>query len=73
MNSYHPDAIVEGETGFLAGSGDEFAQKFDALVKDPALRATMSKAAAGHARRFDWDQVAAQWAQAFEKVAGEKA
>jgi len=70
MNSYHPDAIVDGETGFLVGSADEFAQKFDVLVKDPALRATMSKAAVRHATRFDWDQVAAQWGQAFEKVAG---
>lgn len=73
MNSYRPDSIVDGETGFLAGSPDEFAQKFNALVKDPALRATMSKAAARHATRFDWDQIAARWAQAFEKVAGENA
>ncbi len=73
MNSYLPDAIVDGETGFLAGNADELAQKFDVLVKDTALRATMSKAAIGHATRFDWDQVAAQWAHAFEKVAGENA
>src|SRR5712671_3479927 len=73
MNSYHPDAIVDGETGFLVGGPDEFAEKFDVLVEDSALRATMSKAAARHASRFDWDQVAAQWAQAFEKVAGENA
>jgi len=73
MNSYHPDAIVEGETGFLAKSTDEFAEKFDVLVKDPALRATMSKAAARHATRFDWDQVAALWAEVFETVAGENA
>jgi glycosyltransferase involved in cell wall biosynthesis len=71
MNSYHPDAIVDGETGFLVGSAGEFAEKFDVLVRDPARRATMSKAAARHATHFDWDQVAAQWAQAFEKVAGE--
>jgi D-inositol-3-phosphate glycosyltransferase len=73
MNSYHPDAIVDGETGFLAGSSEELAQKFDVLVQDPALRATMSKAAARHSSRFDWDDVAAQWAQTFENVAGEKA
>jgi D-inositol-3-phosphate glycosyltransferase len=70
MNSYRPDATVDGETGFLVGSADELAQKLDALVKDPALRATMSKAAVRHATRFDWDEVAGQWAQAFEKVAG---
>jgi len=27
MNSYHPDAVVDGETGFLAGSSEELAQK----------------------------------------------
>ena len=73
MNSYHPDSIVDGETGFLAGSADELAQKFDALVEDPALRAAMSKAAARHSTLFDWDQVADQWAGAFEKVMGENA
>jgi glycosyltransferase involved in cell wall biosynthesis len=73
MNSYHPDAVVDGETGFLAGSSDELAQKFDVLVQDAALRATMAKAAARHAQRFDWDQVAAQWAEAFEQVVEENA
>jgi glycosyltransferase involved in cell wall biosynthesis len=73
MNSYRPDAVIDGETGFLAGSVDELAQKFDVLVQDPARRVTMSNAAARHATRFDWDQVAVQWAEAFEKVAGENA
>ncbi len=73
MNSYHPDAILDGETGFLAESDNEFAQKFEVLVNDPVLRDTMSKAAARHATGFNWDQVAAQWAQAFERVLGEKA
>ncbi len=73
MNWYHPDAILDGETGFLAESDNEFAQKFEVLVNDPVLRDTMSKAAARHATGFNWDQVAAQWAQAFERVLGEKA
>ncbi len=70
MDSYHPDAIVDGETGFLAKNEDEFAQKLDRLVRDPSLRARMSKAAVEHSAQFDWDQVAAQWARAFERVAG---
>lgn len=73
MNSYHPDAIVDGETGFLVEDEGELAQKFDLLVQDASLRATMSKAAVKHAARFDWDQSAAQWATVFEKVAGENA
>jgi glycosyltransferase involved in cell wall biosynthesis len=68
MNSYHPDAVVDGETGFLAGSADELGEKFDWLVQDSSLRIAMSEAAARHATQFDWDQSAAQWADAFEKV-----
>jgi glycosyltransferase involved in cell wall biosynthesis len=71
MNSYRPDAIVNGETGFLVGSTEELAETLDVLVRDKPLRAGMSKAAARHALRFDWDRVTAQWAEAFERVAGE--
>ncbi len=73
MNSYHPDAIVQGVTGFLVASEDELGQKVDLLVQDAALRAAMSKAAAEHAAHFDWDQVASQWARAFEEVVGKNA
>jgi glycosyltransferase involved in cell wall biosynthesis len=71
MNSYHPDAVVDGETGFLAGSVDELAQKLDVLVQDAALRNSMGKAAVEHAKRFDWDEVTARWAEAFERVVGD--
>jgi glycosyltransferase involved in cell wall biosynthesis len=73
MNSYHPDAIVDGDTGFLAKNADEFARRFDELINDPARRWTMSKAATQHAARFDWDHAATQWAEAFVKVVGENA
>jgi glycosyltransferase involved in cell wall biosynthesis len=73
MSFYHPDAIVNGETGFLASSESELVEKFDLLVQDADLRARMSKAAVAHAVHFDWDQVAAQWGRAFEKVVGERA
>jgi glycosyltransferase involved in cell wall biosynthesis len=72
MNSYHPDAIVDGKTGFLAASDEELVQKFNVLVHDDELRAQMSNAAVRHAGQFDWDRVTDQWAQAFEKVAGGK-
>jgi glycosyltransferase involved in cell wall biosynthesis len=73
MNSYYPDAVVDGKTGFLAGSADELAEKFGVLVQNSDLRIAMSQAAARHATQFDWDRVAGQWAAAFEKVAGVRA
>ena len=68
MSSYHPDVVVNGETGFLADGEEDFAEKFARLVQDSSMRAAMSKAAALHAARFDWDLAASQWAEAFERV-----
>jgi glycosyltransferase involved in cell wall biosynthesis len=73
MASYHPDAVVDGETGFLVKNTDELAQKLDVLVTNDALRTSMSAAATRHALLFDWDRVAEKWTQAFEKVIGERA
>ena len=73
MNSYHPDSIVHGVSGFLVENEDDLTQKLDLLVQDAVLRSAMSKAAADHAAHFDWDQVASQWARAFENVAGKEA
>ncbi|MBI3475476.1 MAG: glycosyltransferase family 4 protein [Acidobacteria bacterium] len=70
MKSYQPDAVVDGETGFLASDAEDLAQKFDKLVTSDALRMAMSTAAVRHGALFDWDRVTEQWAQAFEKVIG---
>jgi D-inositol-3-phosphate glycosyltransferase len=68
MNSYHPDAIVNGQTGFLVDGEAELGEKLELLLKNAGLRERMSKAAIEHAANFSWDKVAAQWAKAFEKV-----
>jgi glycosyltransferase involved in cell wall biosynthesis len=69
MNCYRPDAIVDGQTGFLVGDEEELGQKLDLLLKDGSLRQQMSKAAHQHAANFSWDRAATEWAKAFEKVA----
>jgi len=51
-----PEAIVEGETGFLVGERDT-AALLDALrkvLRDPALRARMGENAAKRVNAFDW-------------------
>jgi glycosyltransferase involved in cell wall biosynthesis len=68
MNSYHPDAVVSGQTGFLVSDEVELGEKLDLLLTSPELRERMSKAAVRHAANFSWDRVAAEWAQVFEKV-----
>jgi glycosyltransferase involved in cell wall biosynthesis len=63
MNIYHPDYVVNGTTGFLVGSDAELEQRLDELLDRPHLRHSMSRAAVAHAQRFDWDQIARQWAE----------
>ncbi len=72
-DSYHPDAVLDGRTGFLVSNEEELGQSLEQLLRDPGLRAAMGKAAAEHSAMFDWDRVAVDWARAFEKVAGQKA
>ncbi len=68
MSLYHSDYVVNGETGFLAGSDAELAQAFDQLLNDPALRSSFSDAAVCHTQQFNWDDITAQWAAVFEQA-----
>jgi glycosyltransferase involved in cell wall biosynthesis len=68
MDVYHPDYVVNGGNGFLVKSDEELSQKLELLLRDAALRSSMSKAAVEHARLFDWDAIALQWQKAFRAV-----
>jgi glycosyltransferase involved in cell wall biosynthesis len=68
MELYHPDFVVHGQTGFLARSDQDLAEKLDLLLTQPDLRIAMSTAAIAHARQFDWDSVSAKWQAIFESV-----
>jgi glycosyltransferase involved in cell wall biosynthesis len=72
MNVYRPDYVVNGETGFLAGSDEELAQKLDLLINQSELRRSMGDAAVLHARKFDWDTSAERWQQVFEEVVAKR-
>jgi glycosyltransferase involved in cell wall biosynthesis len=66
MDSYHPEFVVHGETGFLANSGADLEQRLGLLIGDRNLRERMSLAAVTHIKGFDWDGIAVQWASLFE-------
>ena len=72
MNVYRPDYVLHGETGFLAESDADLTQQLDVLLRDSALRQSMSWAAARHSRKFDWDQITQQWIGVFEEVVAER-
>lgn len=72
MSVYRPDYVTNGETGFLAASDEELAQKLDLLVAEPELPRVMGDAAVVHARKFDWDAATGQWQQVFEQVVAQR-
>ncbi len=67
-SSYDPDYVVHGVTGLLANSDDELASALARLIGDCDLRNRMSAAAIKHARKFEWDDVTAQWAKIMENA-----
>jgi glycosyltransferase involved in cell wall biosynthesis len=72
MNVYRPDYVLHEETGFLAGSDEDLAQKLDLLLCDAMMRQSMASAAARHSRKFDWDHIAEQWTEVFREVVAQR-
>jgi glycosyltransferase involved in cell wall biosynthesis len=70
MNSYCPEYVVNGQTGFLLESDAEITSQLALLLTNSGLRRSMSLAAIRHSQKFDWDQIAAQWSAVFAEVAG---
>jgi glycosyltransferase involved in cell wall biosynthesis len=72
MEVYRPDYVLNNTTGFLVDNDDELAEKLDWLIRDRQLRVSMGLAAVAHARKFDWDVIAAKWQQAFEEAVAKR-
>jgi O-antigen/teichoic acid export membrane protein len=53
-----PESIVDGETGLLARSPAELAEKTRLLVRDPALRDRLGRRARERAEGFTWQRTA---------------
>ena len=68
MDVYHPDYVIHGQTGFLVESDEQLHVKLGLLLTNADLRRSMSMAARQHSRNFDWDKIAARWAQALQTV-----
>jgi glycosyltransferase involved in cell wall biosynthesis len=68
MNLYRPDYVLHGQTGFLAETDADLTQALELLLRDSALRQSMSKAAVQHSRNFDWDRITEQWIGIFQEL-----
>ncbi len=72
MEKYHPDYVVNDETGYLVKSDIEFSEKLALLLTGHELRAKMSAAAARHSLQFDWDKVGRDWENVFVEAAAKR-
>jgi glycosyltransferase involved in cell wall biosynthesis len=64
------ESVVDGETGFLADSEEEFIERLGHLLADRDLRSTMGEAARAHASRFTWDETGKRFAALIDEVTG---
>ncbi len=72
MNTYQPEYVIDGKTGYLAHSDEDLGRKLDLLLGKPDLRIAMGEAAALHSQIFDWDRITVQWEEAFEEAAAKR-
>ena len=54
----HLDAVVDGVSGFLAGTTEDLTARLDTVLSDGALRRRLGRGAFEHAGRFTWEATA---------------
>lgn len=68
-NSYAPETVLHGVTGYQAVSDHEILSRLEALIASPDLRRTLGHAGRSHSRTFDWDLITRKWEQTFDEIA----
>jgi glycosyltransferase involved in cell wall biosynthesis len=71
-SDYKPETVIDGKSGYLAGSDDELLDRLGELIADRQLRRTMGRAARMHSQCFDWDLITRRWEQIFVKLVAER-
>ena len=69
FNTYETPSVIDGLTGFQVTSLEEMVDRVKLLVREPMRRQEMGGHAVRHAQKFDWDNVANQWQEAYLKMA----
>ena len=68
-NSYAPETVLHGVTGYQAVSDDEIFSRLEALIASEDLRRALGHAGRSHSRNFDWDLITRKWEQTFDEIA----
>lgn len=68
-----PESIADGETGLLAHSPEELAERTRQVIRDPGLRERLGGRALERAREFTWERSASQSLELLETARAESA
>jgi glycosyltransferase involved in cell wall biosynthesis len=68
-NTYVPETVVHGVTGYQAASDSEISSFLEALLVSAELREKLGRNGRRHSLAYDWGLIASQWAEVFERVA----
>jgi glycosyltransferase involved in cell wall biosynthesis len=63
--NYQPETVLDGETGYLAGSDDELFARLQELLAYPERRRKLGEAGRKHSERFDWGPITRRWEEVF--------
>jgi glycosyltransferase involved in cell wall biosynthesis len=69
---YDPETVVDGQTGYIVGEGDELFSRLDQLILSPTLRQRMGRAGRTHSENFDWGRITRQWEEIFWRLARDR-
>lgn len=65
---YEPESVVDGKTGFLAGSDEEMLVSLNRLLANRDLCRSFGRSGRSHVARFSWDVIARQWDAIFTRL-----
>lgn len=68
FNSYQPETVIDGTTGFLVSDRDQMFERLAALISNPERRRMMGLAGRKHAESFDWSLIVPRWKELFIRV-----
>jgi glycosyltransferase involved in cell wall biosynthesis len=71
-NDYQPETVLDGKSGYLAGTDDELLDRLGQLIANPQLRCAMGRAARLHSEQFDWDLITRRWQEIFAKLVAQR-
>ncbi len=68
LASYGPEAIIDGESGYVVETVDRMYDELGSLLEDDALLMRMKEAARQRSREFSWDRIVENYEGAIDRL-----